>query len=134
LSQVVKLLTIIGLSGSVVLVGIQDIKGMVTVGRLLANKELVASRSYDIGLLLASRGDLSKATIIAAPDYMVEALPYYVPNRTYLLRRHRFGNFVMFSRAGELNTNLGEILDESRILKEVTGAPVIVLLDTNWMS
>ena len=59
---------------------------------------------------------------------MVEALPYYVPNRTYLLRRHRFGNFVMFSRAGELNTNLGEILDASRILKEATGAPVIVLL------
>jgi hypothetical protein len=127
-SQVVKLLTMIGLSGLVVLVGIQDIKGMITVGRLLANKDLVRSRSYDLGLLLASRGDLSNATIIAAPDYMVEALPYYLPNRTYLLRRHRFGNFVMFSRAGELNTNLGEILDESRILKEVTGAPVIVLL------
>jgi hypothetical protein len=127
-SQVVNTLTMVGLSGFVVIVGVQTLKGIRNVGLLLAHKEPVASRSSDLGRLIASRSDLSNATIIADPDYLVEALPYYVPNRTYLIRRHRFGNVVIFSRAGQLNTDLGEILEESRTLKKVTGAPVIILL------
>jgi len=86
------------------------------------------SRSADLARLIASRSDLAHATILADPDYLVEALPYYLANRTYLIRRHSFGNVVIFSRAGELTTTLGEILDDSRKLKQTTGAPVIILL------
>jgi hypothetical protein len=117
------------LSGLVVLVSVQDIKGLITVGRFFADKDMVTSRSYDLGRLIASRSDLANATIIAAPDYLVEALLYYIPNRTYLLRNHRFGNLVKFSRAGQLNTSLADILDESRVIKNATGAPVIILLE-----
>jgi hypothetical protein len=127
--QAVKISTAIGLSGLVVLVSVQDIKGLITVGRFFADKDMVTSRSYDLGRLIASRSDLANATIIAAPDYLVEALPYYIPNRTYLLRNHRFGNLVKFSRAGQLNTSLADILDESRVIKNATGAPVIILLE-----
>jgi hypothetical protein len=130
-NRIVKPLTIIGLAGFFVLVGIEVLRGMKTVGLLLMDKELVRSRSFDVKLLVASRNDLSNATIVADPDFMVEALPYYVPNRTYLLRQHRFGNVVMFSRAGELTKDLAEILEESRIIKKATNAPVIILLSHN---
>jgi hypothetical protein len=127
-SQTVRMLTIVGLSGLVVLVAMQAYRGIKTVGLSLAGKELVVSRSSDLGQLISSRRDLSNAAIVAEPDYMVEALPYYVPNRTYLVRQHSFGNVVIFSRAGKLSADLGEVLEESRTLKKATGAPVIILL------
>jgi len=127
-NRLVRLSTVVGCAGVFVLVGIQDIKGVITVGRLFVDEDLVASRSYDFGRLVASRPELSNAILIADPDYMVEAARYYAPNRTYLFRSQQFGSFVKFSRSGKLNASLGELLDRSRMLKEELGVPVIILL------
>jgi len=88
----------------------------------------VESRSADLGRLISARPDLAEAVIVGEPDYMAEALPYYVHNRTFLVREHRFGNVVRFSRSGQLDTNLGETLQVSRELLQTTKSPVIVVL------
>ena len=87
-----------------------------------------ASRSADLGRLIASRSDLSDAVIVGEPDYLVESLAYYIPNRTYLIREHRFGNIVRFSKSGQSDTDLGETLRVSRELQRRTESPVVILI------
>lgn len=127
-NKVVKLMTQVGLVGCVVLIELVAIIGLYRAGERIADVVPVESRSADLGRLIGSREDLAHATILADPDYMVEALPYYVDNPLYLLRRQRVGRIVIFSRAGKLTTTLGEILETGRDLRKTTGAPVIILL------
>jgi hypothetical protein len=86
------------------------------------------SRSRDLGALVAKRSDLQQAIIIAEPDYLVEALPYYISNRTYLIREQRFGNVVHFTRKGRLQLSLDDVLTSARSLRLQTGKPVLILL------
>jgi hypothetical protein len=89
---------------------------------------LPMSRSRDLGALVASRSDLQQAVIIADPDYLVESLPYYMPNRTYLMREQRFGNVVRFTQKARLQLSLDDILANARSLQSETGKPVMILL------
>jgi len=89
---------------------------------------VVASRSADLGRLIASRADLANAVILSEPEYLVEALPYYVKNPLYLARGRKFGSVVIFSRKGRMDSDLGETLRLARELRETSGAPVIILL------
>ncbi|MBR1158838.1 hypothetical protein [Bradyrhizobium elkanii] len=100
--------------------GINDLRNAVT--------GVVASRSADLGRLIASRADLANAVILSEPEWLVEALPYYVKNRTYLARDHKFGSVVIFSRKGKLDSDLGETLRLARELRDTSRAPVIILL------
>lgn len=100
--------------------GINDLRNAAT--------DVVASRSADLGRLIASRADLANAVILSEPEYLVEALPYYVKNRVYLARDHKFGSVVIFSRKGRMDSDLGETLRLARELRDTTGAPVIILL------
>ena len=88
----------------------------------------VESRSAELGRLISARPDLTEAVIVSEPETMAEALPYYVPNRIFLVREHRFGNVPHFSRSGKLDTNLGEIMQVSRELLQTTSSPVIIIL------
>jgi hypothetical protein len=127
--RIVKALTLVGLAGFVFLVGVQVFKNANDFLLTLANPvNPVLSRSADLGRLIASRSDLANATITSDVDFMVESLPYYIPNKTYLMHRHRFGNVVKVSISNTMTMTLGEILDESRNLKNTTGNPVVILL------
>jgi hypothetical protein len=94
----------------------------------LASGSRPESRSRDLARLIEQRPELRQATIMADPDYLVEALPYYLPNPTYLLREQRFGNVVHFTRNARLVLQLQDILDEARRLRGMTGQPVVILL------
>ncbi|UGY21766.1 hypothetical protein WDM22_14690 [Bradyrhizobium septentrionale] len=100
--------------------GINDLRNAAT--------GVVASRSADLGRLIASRADLANAVILSEPEYLVEALPYYVKNRLYLARDHKFGSVVIFSRKGRMDSDLGETLRLAHELRNTIGAPVIILL------
>ncbi|MGY3446617.1 MULTISPECIES: hypothetical protein [unclassified Bradyrhizobium] len=100
--------------------GINDLRNAAT--------GVVASRSADLGRLIAARPDLANAIILSEPEYLVEALPYYVGNPLYLARDHRFGSVVIFSRKGKMDGDLGETLRLARELRETRAAPVIILL------
>ena len=51
----------------------------------------------------SSRGDpeLKDAILIGDPDYMLEPMHYYLPNRTYFVREQRYGGIVHFTPQGE---------------------------------
>jgi hypothetical protein len=86
------------------------------------------SRSRELAQLIRRSPELQNATILADPDYLVEALPYYLPNRTYLPREQRFGSVVHFTHKARLDLYLQDILDDARRLRRETGEPVVVLL------
>ncbi len=86
------------------------------------------SRSRELARLIEQSPQLREATILADPDYLVEALPYYLPNRTYLPREQRFGNVVHFTRNARLALFLQDILEDARHLRRMTGQPVVILL------
>ena len=71
---------------------------------------------------------MSQSTVIAEPDYLLEPLSLYAPNRTYLTREGRFGKVVIFSRSARLSLSLGDILATARSLRISTQRPVIILL------
>lgn len=123
-----KVATGLGLVGFAFLLAVQTSMGVTKIGKSVANSELARSRSYDLAQLIQSRNDLANATVIASPDYMVEALPYYASNPTYLPREDRFGNVNIFSKTGKLDLDLGEILEIVRRIRVETGEPVLILL------
>jgi hypothetical protein len=81
-----------------------------------------------VGSILAGHPDLKEAVFIADPDYLLETLPYYVSNPTYLIREQRYGNIVHFTRKAQLELNLGDVLCNGLWLQQHTGRPVVVLL------
>lgn len=88
----------------------------------------VESRSADLSRLIRSRPELAKAIIVAEPEYLAEALPFYISNPIYMIREHKFGNYVHFTKQGQLDTDLGETLKVSEDLRDKTGSPVVILM------
>ena len=86
------------------------------------------NRINNVNSILAGHPELKQAVIIADPDFLVETLPYYVSNPTYLLREQRYGNVVHFTRNAQLDLTLGDVLSDGRRLQQNTGKPVVILL------
>lgn len=87
----------------------------------------VFGRAADLGRLL-HRPDLRNAVVIANPDVMVEALPYYAPNLTYLVREGRFGRVVRFTFHPRRDLSLADMLATARALHRRTRYPVVIAL------
>ncbi|HEX4196791.1 MAG TPA: hypothetical protein VHZ26_05060 [Caulobacteraceae bacterium] len=86
------------------------------------------SRSRDLAQLVEGRPDLRQAVVIADPDYLVEPLAYYVSNPLFLMREHRFGAVVRFTKHAQLTLSLADVLANARWLHAQTGRPVVILL------
>jgi hypothetical protein len=84
------------------------------------------SRSADAGKLLR-HPPLSNAIVMADPDPMLEALPYYTNNPLYFLRQQRFGNVVRLSNDARRVLTLDDILADADRLHRQTGRPIIFL-------
>jgi hypothetical protein len=126
-ASVPTLLFLAGRFMFLVILGSQFATGLLDIHSALFGR-FVESKSADLGRLISARDDLTNAVIVSEPEFMVEALPYYAPNRVYFIREHRFGNVVRFSRSGKLETNLGEILQTSRELQQATGSPIVIVM------
>jgi hypothetical protein len=87
-----------------------------------------AGRSADLAHLIGASPELAHAVVLSEPDYLIEPLPYYIPNRLYLMREHRFGNVLKFTRAGIRDVDLGGLLQTSRAIQAETGERVVILL------
>ncbi|MGO7319511.1 hypothetical protein ACCS95_06065 [Rhizobium ruizarguesonis] len=110
-----------------ILLALQVVSGIEKVHQAFI-AEIPLSRSKDLGAFIQSRPDLKDAVIMADPDYLVEALPYYVPNRTYLLREERFGAIVRYTRNARLLLSLADILRTAHRLQQSEHVPVVILL------
>ena len=111
----------------VVLVAIQVPIGCANVAGALRDGPPL-SRSRDLGVLIRRRPDLRDAVLIAEPDYLLESLPYYMSNPTYLMREQRFGNVVTWTRKARLQLSLGDVLANARSLRSETNRPVLILM------
>ncbi len=94
----------------------------------IAGQRAPFSRSRDLAALVAKHPELKDAVIVADPDYFVESLPYYMTNKTYLMREQKFGNITIFTRHARLRLSLDDILQDARKLRQETGKPVLILL------
>ena len=90
------------------------------------------SRSRDFADLVSRRPELKDAILIGDPDYMLEPMHYYLPDRTYFIREQRYGDTVRFTRKARLDLTLGDILDDARAVRASTGRPVAILLARRW--
>ncbi|MGD0581198.1 MAG: hypothetical protein ABSC08_20060, partial [Bryobacteraceae bacterium] len=91
-------------------------------------RDMAHTHDHGVSSILARRPDLKQAVVIADPDYLVETLPYYVSNPTYLMREQRYGNICRFTRKARLELSLGDVLADARRLRQETGRPVVILL------
>jgi len=97
-------------------------------GTVIAPVAALDNRNNNVRSILAGHPDLKQAVIIADPDFLLETLPYYVSNPTYLMREQRYGNVVHFTRKAQLELSLGDVLTNGRRLQQATGRPVVILL------
>src|SRR5262249_3041028 len=86
------------------------------------------SRAHEFSAFVAGRSDLQDAIIIADPDVLVETLPYYIHNRTYLIRERRFGNVSKFTMKARLAIDLDDILATAKTLQAEKDKPILILL------
>lgn len=85
------------------------------------------SRSRDLAQVL-QREHLGNAVVIADPDMVLEALPYYARNPIYLMREQRFGAVSRFTRRVRIELNLDDVLNDARALRARTHRPVVIVL------
>lgn len=126
-TKTATLVKAISASGHALVIAVLALQ-VIAVHPIFAHIGMPLSRSRDLGQLIARSPELRDAIVIADPDYLLEPLSYYVPNRTYLMRERRFGNVVVFTRKAILRLSLDDILTDARHLRTEFGKPVIILL------
>jgi hypothetical protein len=89
-------------------------------------EDMSASRAF--GEFLVTRPEYRGAIIMGEPDYLLESLPYYAPNRIYIPRERRFGNRVMFTRASKERLALSELLCIGQEVRKNEKKPVLIAL------
>lgn len=89
------------------------------------------SRSREFAAVIRTHPELRDAVIMGDPDYLIEPLPYYLDNPTYLVREQRFGPVVRFTKAAILDLSLGDLLAAGQRLRGRTGRPVVILLEAD---
>jgi hypothetical protein len=115
----------IGTAAAMVLLAFQLMLGAVMVVRAMVG--MPESRSYELAQLLRRPG-LRDAIVIGDPDYMLEALPYYVPNPTYFVRERRYGRYYVMSRQAMRLLTPIDMLESAISLRARTGRPVVILM------
>lgn len=86
------------------------------------------SSSKALGSWLAARPQYQQAIIIGEPDFYLEALPYYSPQRLYIPRESRFGNYVRFVTSATPVMSVAELLARGKELKQKENSPVLIAL------
>ena len=100
--------------------------------RLLALVAAVAhghvdGHARDLAALL-ERPALRGAIVLADPEPVIETLPYYAANPTWLVREHRFGRVSHFTHRAIFALRLGILTADARALQRATGRPVVIAM------
>jgi hypothetical protein len=75
-----------------------------------------------------SHPEYHQATIVACPDQMLEALPYYLGNRLYSLREERVVSWTTLLKSPRDTLTLSQLLAAAGRLRRAQGDPVLLLL------
>jgi hypothetical protein len=88
----------------------------------------VRSSSQNLGAFITRRRDLDGAILIGEPDYLLEALPYYAPNRIYLAREGTYMVKIHFTEANRAALSLDDLMDAADGLQKDTGKEVLIVM------
>ena len=80
------------------------------------------------GRWLSGHPEHRNSIVLGEPDYLLEALPYYAPQRVYIPREARFGKWVRFTTESKAVLGLGELLDAARELSRKEHGQVLIAL------
>ena len=85
------------------------------------------SSSKEFGELIRNNSDYRNSILMGEPDYMMESLPYYVPNPIYMPRQGEFQHRVYFDRGikRRRNIQLGTLVALADSLSCTSGKPVL---------
>jgi hypothetical protein len=86
------------------------------------------SRSQDVAALIGANRCLGGAIIMSDPDYMADALPYYLANPIYSVREQRFTKVLTFPASTKQHISLGHLLDVAESLSGTFKRPVLILM------
>jgi hypothetical protein len=86
------------------------------------------SSSKALGRFLSGHPVYKDAVILGEPDYILESLPYYAPNRIFIPREGVFRKTVMFTRANREKLSLGELLETARQVQKAEKKTVLIAL------
>jgi len=86
------------------------------------------SPSKKLAELIKTNSNLSDAIIIGEPDFYVEPLAYYIPNRIYIPAEMRFGKAVKFTSLKKRKYSLRELLDAALNLREEFQRPILIVM------
>lgn len=90
------------------------------------------SSCQSLAAFLKGRPELRGAILVAEPDYLIEALPYYAPKqRVYITRESRFGSWTRFTTESRAVMSLGELMATVATLRETESATVLIALGFN---
>jgi hypothetical protein len=120
-------LSSIGTVCLVTLIVLQIPRGVYAASSLAVHSKPL-SRSRELATFITSQPALHQATLLADPDFMLEAMPYYVPNRLYFLHEQRFGSVVKFTMHARLSVSLADMLAAAQKIQAETQQPVLMLL------
>ena len=86
------------------------------------------SSNQAFGSFLMAHTEYHDAVILGEPDYALESLAYYAPNRTYIPREDRFGKHVTWTTASKTRLSLAELLHTAQQVKKRQHTPVLIAL------
>lgn len=99
---------------------------------VIARREMLhpASSSKAFAALISTTPRFHNAILAGEPDYMMEAMPYYVRNQIFMPRQGRFDYRVYFDRGARrmLELRLGGLIDIVDRLSCSTGRPVLLAI------
>jgi hypothetical protein len=93
-----------------------------------ADLVLPFSRSADGSRFLASRADLTDATLVGSIDYAAQPFAAYLRKSIYYPDQQRFGTFMTWGPEREVVRYQSVLKDASRLQRE-NGKPVVLILD-----
>jgi hypothetical protein len=114
----------IGLYGSISIMLLSNVAhdGIIWVD---ITKELSSSKA--LGAFLVQSPIYHDAIIVPEPDYLIESLPYYAPNKIYLPREHQFSPTVHWTTAENDDLTLGQLMADARELQAQYDKPVLIV-------
>jgi hypothetical protein len=86
------------------------------------------SSSAALGKWFRSHPQYREAIILGEPDYRLEALLYYVPQRIFIPRESRFGAWVQFTKEATPVMSLGHLLEVAQTVKAREHQDVFIAL------
>jgi hypothetical protein len=95
---------------------------------ILDDINLERSSSKAFGEFLSTSQTYHDAIIVPEPDYLIESLPYYAPNKIYLPREQRFGTTVTWTTDANYYLTLDELLSTAHDLKILYDQPVLIVI------